>query len=134
MGYSCTAKAALVRDAIQVLVDDAFYPSKKGPSNRTIDGGFWETGRERADGAITGTVWRKLNAAEKIKYASLDNLDARVTRRGSFKIDPEGKIVRFPGLPRDLKAAAEARGAKRYDELYVNPKPVFNEKLGAYTV
>ena len=86
--------------------------------NGTPDGCFFEIGREQDDGSITGTVWRHLNAKEKAHWQSLDRLDERVTRRGSFKIDAKGHVVRFPGISKDIRKLAEEHGAKRYEELY----------------
>jgi hypothetical protein len=108
MGYSCTAAANYTLDAIGELIGS---PSSNGMPNGD---GFFEIGRENADGAITGTVWRKLNAAERARFAHLDALDDRVQRRGSFRIDESGKVRRFPGLPATLLRQAEAKGAMTY--------------------
>lgn len=101
MGYSCTAKAAYVRDAISELISKT-YPEVKS-SNGMPDGGFWEVGRENYDGAITGTVWKPWPEDP-----------TRVVRRGGFKIDADGKVVRFPGLPRKILALAEKEGDATY--------------------
>lgn len=94
MGWSCTAAASNVLDAItkefQVL---------NGPSNGLPDGGFWEIGRENPDGSITGTVWKPYG-------------DSHVVRRGSFKIDPYGKIIRFPGLKKKIREKIEKSAVK----------------------
>lgn len=104
MGWSCTAKASLVERAITETIK-AKFPAISG-SNSLPDGGFWEISRkEHADGAITGTVWKSVG----------ENL---VTKSGSFKISPEGKIVRFPRLSADIKAAAEKAGAAEYARIY----------------
>ncbi len=58
MGYSCAAKARYTLDKLSELIAAPM-------SNGMPDGGLYEHGRENADGAITGTVWRKLNAAER---------------------------------------------------------------------
>lgn len=104
MGYSCTARAAFVRDAIQKIIDRE-CPQTDGSSNRTPDGGFWEIGRENADGAITGTVWKPAGEG----YAR---------KRGSFKIDADGAVKRFPGLPAKWLREAEAIGATKYTTTY----------------
>lgn len=104
MGYSCTAKAGFVREAIEALIANKLGPGK--PSNATLDGGFWEIGRENADGSITGKVWKPWGTA------------GHVVPRGSFKIDSEGKIVRFPGLPLVFRQTAEAIGANQYSATY----------------
>lgn len=104
MGWSCAAKASLVERAITAEIKKA-YPTVE-TSNGLPDGGFWEISRkEHADGAITGTVWKAVDADHVIKS-------------GSFKISPEGKIVRFPRLPAAIKAAAEKAGADEYARVY----------------
>jgi hypothetical protein len=125
MGYSCTAKAALVLDAVQAIFEQS---SPGSGSNRMPGGGFWERGREQADGAITGTTWklyRVLSEAERLEAAAKQGcpdhpewIGNPVTRAGSFKIAADGKIVRFPGLSRAQKAAAEAKGAAEYARKY----------------
>lgn len=114
MGYSYSAMAGHTLDAIEAHFQTLGVTS----SNGTPDGGFFETGRENDNGAITGTVWRKLNAQERARWSSLDNLDGRVIKRGSFKIDPNGKVIRFPGLPQATARECEANGLARYRELY----------------
>lgn len=113
MGYSCTVRASLVNDAVRQLVGAK-------TSNAMPDGGFYEIGREQPDGAITGIVWRLLNDSEKQHWAHLSNINERVTKRGSFKISADGKIVRWPGLSKDFRAKAEQIGAKLYQEKYGN--------------
>lgn len=100
MGYSYAARAGYTLDAIGKLID-AIRTEKGLPdcSNGTPDGGFWEHGREQADGAIVGTVWKP--------YAPDPS---KVERRGSFRIEPNGKVKRFPGLPAALLRQAEAMG------------------------
>ena len=112
MGWSYSAKAGFVLDAIRTLVGGA-------SSNAMPGGGFYETSRtDHPDGAITGSVWRPLNAAEKAKWAHLDRIDERVKRAGSFRISGDGKVVRFPRLPRELIAKAEAIAAAEYKRVY----------------
>lgn len=94
MGYSYAAKAGYTLDAIRDAIGAKC-------SNGMPDGGFWETGREQADGAITGTVWRACGPEQ-------------VTRGGSFRIEACGRVARFPGLARCVLRAAELEGAKRY--------------------
>lgn len=98
MGCSYSAKAGYTLDAINVLIGTT-------TSNGMPDGGFYEHGRERADGAITGTVYRSVDAGH-------------CRRCGSFRIEASGKVKRFPGLPALLLREAEARGAARYAANY----------------
>ena len=124
MGYSCTAKASFTEEGVSHFIAIEF-PALKS-SNAMPDGGFYERGREQDDGSITGTVWRLLNAKEKRQWAHLPDVDERVHKRGSYRIDPEGKIVRWPGLNPLLKAKAEAYGAKKYKEAYPNDAIYFS--------
>ena len=100
MGYSCSARASATERAIRRLI---------GPtaSNRMPDGGLYETGRERADGSIIGTVW-----------SAVPGQPMKITRRGSFWIDGDGMVVRFPGLPAALLRQAEVDGLAEYKALH----------------
>lgn len=116
MGWSCAAKAGLVESMVSLLLKEALGTTS---SNEMPGGGFYEVSRrEHADGAITGTVWRKLNNAEIAKWSHLPNIEERVAKRGSFKITAEGKIERWPGLPGYIKAEAEKRAAAEYVKRY----------------
>lgn len=115
MGYSYAAKAGYALDKLSELIASPM-------SNGMPDGGFYEHGRENDDGAITGTVWRKLNAAERGHYAHLSDVADRVVRRGSFRINPDGTIKRFPGLPSSMLREAERLGAALYVERHM-PQP-----------
>jgi hypothetical protein len=99
MGYSYTTRAGYTLDAITALVSE-HRPDLKA-SNSTPEGGFWETGREQKDGAITGTVWRPTGIRGFVC-------------RGSFRIGPDGAIVRFPALAPEFKHKAETAAAARY--------------------
>lgn len=92
MGYSYAAKAGYTLDAIGKLIGAT-------TSNGMPDGGFWEHGREQRDGAIVGTVWTPYPADP-----------TKVTKRGGFRIEPDGKISRFPGVPTAMKRQAETMG------------------------
>ncbi len=108
MGYGYAARAGYTLDAIGKLID-AIRTEKGLPdcSNGTPDGGFWEHGREQADGAIVGTVWKP--------YAPDPS---KVERRGSFRIEPNGKVKRFPGLPAALLRQAETMGLAEDNALH----------------
>jgi hypothetical protein len=118
MGYSCTAKAAHTLEGVQAVVaqvgEKYGYLTVLPGSNSLPNKGFWEIGRENPDGAITGTIWRPLNAAEKGRWAHLDKLDERVTRAGGFRIEPNGEISRFPGLTKKQRERAELVGERHY--------------------
>lgn len=63
-----------------------------GPSNTWVTRGqryFFEySRREHADGAITGAVYRYVSDVSVVPY-------------GSFRIEGNGHVTRFPGLPKE---------------------------------
>jgi hypothetical protein len=103
MGYSYAAKAGLTLDALATILRG------KCPSSNSIEktGGFWEYGREQADGAITGTV---------VKPWKHD--PEKVVKAGTFRIEPDGTITRFPGATKEERMAAESVGAEEYRKRY----------------
>lgn len=88
MGYSCTAAADRTLDAIS----EACYRQTKTRNVYRHNGRdlFWEVGRENADGAITGTIYRL--------SGPLGNPKTTITKAGSFRINPNGTIARGVGL------------------------------------
>lgn len=122
MGWSCSAKASYVYHAITALVGE------KSSNSLPNDGGFYEGSRkEHADGAITGTVWKKTKTytpEERAAEAKARNIPDPswvgdpCKKAGSFKISGDGKIERFPLLPKEIKAAAEAKGAAEYTRIH----------------
>src|SRR5262245_24937702 len=128
MGYSCTAKAALVLDAVSFLMREA---AGSESSNAMPDGGFFErSNKEHADGAITGTVFKRVAVytdAERAKVAADMGPNVKpewigdpCKRAGTFKISADGKIVRFPGLSKTQRAEAERKGAAEFAGRYSN--------------
>lgn len=116
MGWSCTAKAGLTLDGISKLF--------QGSSNTwTTEKGtfFFETGRENSEGAITGQVWKM------IVWQGED----RIKRSGSFRIEPDGIIARFPHLPAWMKRVAVEYGAEEYSRLYEKELVVVKETMKA---
>lgn len=94
MGYSCATSAD---NALKFLMDMITDPN--GSSNTWEKDGesyFYEIGRENPDGAVTGTVYRNVGAN-------------RCRKAGTFRIDPDGRIVRFPHAP--AVALANVRAA-----------------------
>ena len=127
MGYSCAAKAAYVRDAIT----EHFHSLGIESSNGLPDGGFWETGREQDDGAIVGTVFkcvRRYTPEERAAKAVEMSRNGVVCkpewigdpcrRAGSFKIDAEGVIVRFPGIDAKTRKVLESKGAAEFKRIH----------------
>lgn len=103
MGYSCTVKAMRVLDAITRFCVQSTGSSNAWRSSDTNEGFFNEVGREQRDGAITGTVFRSISETHARRY-------------GSFRITPDGKIARFPGIPKttwkSFEAEAQAESAR----------------------
>ena len=108
MGYSSSAKASMVLDALMAIVRDT-------PSSNVYRDHFYEIGRENGSGAMTGNVWRFTSG----KYGD----DKRMAvRAGSFRIDADGKIKRFPATTKEERAVAYAAGMARYNETF-KPTP-----------
>ena len=80
MGWSATAKACEVERAWMETCQ-----SQTGSQNVYEVAGkryFYETGREQRDGAITGTVFRFVGEG--------------CVRSGSFRIEADGTVTRYP--------------------------------------
>lgn len=116
MGYSCTARARFTEEIIQ----ERFRHANSGNVFST-DGGkttfFTERGREQDDGAITGNV-----------YANLPNGMAR--KVGSYRIDSDGKIIRFSHISKKYWVEMEVLSEKRYVDTY---NPVVRQILDSDT-
>ena len=100
MGWSCSAKASYTMEAISKLIN------RKSSNDLPGGVGFYEaSNKEWIDGSITGTVW-KFVGPNQCKKA------------GSFKISGDGKIERFPMLPKEIKAWAVALSVVQYKKYY----------------
>jgi hypothetical protein len=89
MGYSCTKDAS---DMLG-LIRNQFGDGKT--SNGLVFHGrsyFYEVGKEQADGAITGTIFENVDETHARKY-------------GSFRINSDGSIARFPKIKRDMRTS-----------------------------
>ena len=91
MSYSCTSRA----DAVLKVISDAIYEKNGSQNTWTKDGNeyFYEVGRENSDGSITGRVWLLKG---QLAYP-----------KGSFKIDSDGALIRFPHLSKDIRKIAK---------------------------
>lgn len=111
MGYSSTVKAGNTSKAV---IEQHRY--QNSGNTFTTDGGktvyFIERGREQADGAETGTV---------MKFVGADSC----RRHGTYRVNPDGKIIRWAGLPKKYWAAAEAAGLAEYNRVY-GKQPMFS--------
>lgn len=84
MGYSATSRAFRTLEQIESLMKGRNATVSNGIVTNEWTG-FWEMGREQADGAIVGSIHKNVNGTQCIRY-------------GSFRIEPDGKLSRFPGL------------------------------------
>ena len=105
MGYSSTAKASLVLDALMAIVRDT-------PSSNVYRDHFYEIGRENGDGAITGRVWKFTSGeyGDDVRHAIV---------AGSFRIEANGKIKRFPATTIAERKAAYVIGMRKYAENFM---------------
>lgn len=107
MGYIAAKKAYDVFLAISDFFREKGESSSNGISPCRIfpQGGFYERGKENRDGAVTGTINQNISSTH-------------ARRHSSFRIDPDGKIVRFAGLSKEDKeliygiARDKARGLR----------------------
>jgi hypothetical protein len=110
MGYSCVTIATLVMDELMKQVREGVSANQfttiggrkyKG-QNRIF---FWQQGKEQPDGAMTGPV-----------FVCLPDCMARCC--GSYRIEPDGKITRFTGIPKKLWEIAETKAQEVFQKRY----------------
>lgn len=117
MGYSCT------KDASNMLgVIGKMFATNGNPNILTIRGReyFFERGREQRDGAITGILMVTVDSnGAPLKIVSVPSVleqklfgaqvqtQSYCRKAGTVRIEPDGKITRFPALNRDEKREAE---------------------------
>lgn len=108
MGYSCSAKASCVERAIMNAITDPVGVSNMWMYKSEVY--FVERGREQPDGAITGTVLIQTKVIDGESYFK---------NRGSMRIEADGTITRFTGLPKKRWAELQTKGladfAERFD-------------------
>jgi hypothetical protein len=111
MGYSCGALAGLVHEAMLVQLQASSSNDHKTGNTWDVRGvaHFDERGRENDDGAVTGTVYRMIPAGG-------DTFHAR--RVGGYRIEPNGKVTRWPTSTAANRATAEAVGRMKYIQTY----------------
>lgn len=110
MGYSCSAKAGAVMDALVAILQKA-GPDPKNTSNGWMSKEayhFFEVGRENADASITGTVW----------YSYTTPAGERAKKIGGFKINADGLILRWPTSTLVQRRDAEANGMKAFEQRF----------------
>lgn len=99
MGYSCTAIASFVLEALQERFRHNGSGNCYSVDDKTVF--FHERGREHYDGAITGTIFKMLG-------------DSNARRVGSYRIESEGVITRFPGIPKKFWEEIQDGGNAKY--------------------
>ncbi len=113
MGYSATNAAFRT---IEAIITEAQTLRPITGSNQWIgDDGleyFYERGNEKPDGSMTGKVMRTLKQSEWLSAWGPYRPTA-VKSAGPFRIEPDGKITRFPGIPKAVKAKLDAEYKKR---------------------
>ena len=108
MGYSCTQAADKRLDMIMGL---RAGPMGKAPESTNMwysDQGkqyFYEIGRENRDGAITGSIYKMVQDGCK--------------KSGTFRIESNGQVTRFPCLNSGQKRAAKATTVKNKHSIYL---------------
>ena len=97
MGYSCTQAAD---NKLKRIMSLRAGPMSQAPDSTNMwynDQGnqyFYEIGRENNGGEITGSIFKMVPGGCK--------------KSGSFRIESDGKVTRFPCLNRGQKRAAKA--------------------------
>ena len=90
MGYSCTKDASEMLGLIRHQFSDGTTSNglviRQHSDVRTY---FYEVGKEQADGSITGTLFQNVDESHARKV-------------GSFRINSDGTIARFPRIRRDM--------------------------------
>lgn len=109
MGYSCAVKASLAEDAMIQVLKETRGPGGNGSNTWGDDGEphHAEVGREQRDGAVVGTVWAP--APGKPGYAR---------KKGTYRVEPDGKVTRWPGTTAAMRAEAERRAAAEFARVY----------------
>jgi len=106
MGYSCSTKADKVLKELIIQLQTS--GDCGGSSNSWLHRGkqcFYEIGQEQRDGAITGHVMK-------------ETITGRCHKAGSFRIDRDGRIVRFPTSTKVQRESAMTAGLIKFHEVY----------------
>lgn len=103
MGYSCTARAKYVLDQVEFL--EEWNGKALGYKY------FFEIGKENRDGAITGRVFEITGESTLTPYG----WESPCKRAGTFRIEPDGTIKRFTGVPKKLWGTLYKDGMETYD-------------------
>ena len=72
---------------------------------------FERSNKEHDDGAITGSVHKFVDY----------NGEKRCRKAGAFRIDGEGRVVRFPTMPSNVRMNYTMKDRKTYIDRHGNP-------------
>lgn len=132
MGWSCTDLALRSLNALhEILKSEGAAPNSptsNGWHDRHDREYFYETGRENADGSITGTVYRVEGGKAQAKRLA--------HKAGSFRIEPDGRVTWFPTASainrREAAITAYCEAVKARGRANVNP--FIDENHPAYSL
>jgi len=113
VGYSSTAAASYTLEKLGELFRGEARANgieQWDSSNILPDGGFWEIGRENDDGSITGKTWKPARGKPGFIVPS-----------GSFKINADGTVARFPHTNKAMRVAAEDFMADQMERIHGQP-------------
>lgn len=105
MGYSYNALSGYALEHIT----KSLGCGDLGPSNVFVKNGkkyMYEHGREQYDGAITGVVWKFLEDGVHVRKA------------GTFRIEPDGTVTRFPGSTATQRKQATVAAVGEYKRIH----------------
>ena len=104
MGYSYRKDAGDSLDLIIAAKNDLADLSSNSWHNDSGCHCFYETGRENADGAITGTIWKETTKGSGVGFTH------------SFRIAGNGKVIRFPHANKSQRAVIKLINEKLADK------------------
>ena len=108
MGWSCNAAAGYTMDALSQMCVNSTGSSNTWTHGR--DKYFFERSNvEHDDGSITGSVF---------KFGD----DGRCRKAGSFKINGEGQLLRFPTMGWQMRMNYTLAGRKKYIDRHHDPE------------
>jgi hypothetical protein len=107
MGYSCAMAASFTHEAISEYFRRQGEHSSNGipPCDIFPLGAFFERGRENSDGSVTGSI--HMNVSE-----------THCRKHSGYRIDPNGKIIRFAGLSKAQRLEIEQLGRELHSNWF----------------
>ena len=111
MGYSCAAIARIVEEKL-INQLKAHSGSEIKSSNTWKHKEYYyfaETGREQSDGAITGSVH---------KMCDFNSTEGNCIKVGTYRIEPNGRVSRFPTASKIDKKSAWSCGISEFNKTF----------------